>query len=251
MEKSLGAFEELNSLPGHVAIVMDGNGRWAQQRNLPRHSGHKAGVEVVRSSIEVCLKHKIKVLTLFAFSSENWRRPKNEVNLLLDLFMTSLSSEIRRLQENDIKIKFIGDISAFPQKLQKKIYFAESETSKNKGLILQVAANYGGRWDIKQAIQKIAEKVSEGLIKTEEINEDLISQYTSFSQVADPDLFIRTGGDFRISNFLLWHSAYTEFYFTPVLWPDFSEKFFEEALEEFAHRQRRFGKTSEQVQAAN
>tara|TARA_Y100001935_G_scaffold210878_1_gene180950 strand:- start:1250 stop:2005 length:756 start_codon:yes stop_codon:yes gene_type:complete len=251
MEKSLEISQDLASIPEHVAIVMDGNGRWAQKRGLARHSGHKAGVEAVRSSVEVCLKYNIKVLTLFAFSSENWRRPKNEVNLLLELFMTSLSSEIKRLQQNNIKIKIIGDITAFPPKLQKKIRFAESETSRNKGLILQVAANYGGRWDITQAVQQLAENVSQGLIKPEEINEDLISEYTSFAQVADPDLFIRTGGDLRISNFLLWHSAYSEFYFTPILWPDFTEEFFEEALEEFANRQRRFGKTSEQVQAAN
>jgi len=237
-------------LPEHVAIIMDGNGRWAERRGQPRHAGHKAGVESVRSTIEACARHGIRVLTLFAFSSENWRRPKTEVNLLMELFMTALSREVKRMQNNNIRLRIIGDVSAFPDKLQKRIVAAENETAANDGLVLQIAANYGGRWDVTQAARRLAEKVARGEIRPEQIDERLMAEQTSFSDVPDPDLFIRTGGDLRISNFLLWHCAYSELYFTPTLWPDFDAAAFDEALTEFARRQRRFGQTGGQVQVS-
>jgi len=237
-------------VPEHVAVIMDGNGRWAQQRGQPRHAGHKAGVESVRSTIEGCVRHGVKALTLFAFSSENWRRPKTEVNLLMELFMTALTREVKRLQKNNIRLRVIGDVSAFPDKLQKKIAAAENETANNDGLVLQIAANYGGRWDVTQAARRVAEKVAAGEIRVDQIDESLMAENTSFSDIPDPDLFIRTGGDLRISNFLLWHCAYTELYFTPTLWPDFDAEALDKALAEFARRQRRFGQTSEQVKAA-
>lgn len=239
------------SIPEHVAIIMDGNGRWAQQRGQARHRGHKAGVESVRSTIEACIEHGVKVLTLFAFSSENWRRPKIEVNLLLELFMTALSREVRRMQQHNIRLRVIGDVSGFPDKLQKKILAAEEETAANDGLVLQIAANYGGRWDVTEAARRLAEKVAAGEIAPHQIDEKMLAGHTALSDVPDPDLFIRTGGDLRISNFLLWHSAYTELYFTPVLWPDFDAGQFEKALAEFARRQRRFGQTGEQVQVVS
>jgi undecaprenyl diphosphate synthase len=234
-------------IPEHVAIIMDGNGRWAQQRGQRRHAGHKAGVESVRSTIESCIKYGVKALTLFAFSSENWRRPKAEVSLLMELFMTALSREVKRMRHNNIRLRIIGDVSAFPDKLQKKIVAAENETANNDGLVLQVAANYGGRWDVTQAARRLAEKVASGEIRPDQIDENLMAEHTSFADIPDPDLFIRTGGDLRISNFLLWHCAYSELYFTQTLWPDFDANAFEQALGEFARRQRRFGQTGEQV----
>jgi undecaprenyl diphosphate synthase len=189
------------------------------------------------------------VLTLFAFSSENWRRPKAEVNLLMELFMAALSREVKRMQNNNIRLRIIGDVSAFPDKLQKKIVAAENETADNDGLVLQIAANYGGRWDVTQAARRLAEMVAAGEIRPDQIDETLMAENTSFSDVPDPDLFIRTGGDLRISNFLLWHCAYSELYFTPTLWPDFDGDELDKALEDFARRQRRFGQTGEQVGA--
>jgi undecaprenyl diphosphate synthase len=235
------------SIPEHVAIIMDGNGRWAQQRGKPRHAGHKAGVESVRSTIESCIRHGVKVLTLFAFSSENWRRPKSEVNMLMELFMTALSREVKRMQNNNIRLRIIGDVTAFPDKLQKKILTAENETAGNDGLLLLIAANYGGRWDVTQAARELAEKVASGEIRADQIDEKLLGEHTSLAGLPDPDLFIRTGGDLRISNFLLWHCAYSELYFTKILWPDFDAEAFEQALAEYARRQRRFGQTGEQV----
>jgi undecaprenyl diphosphate synthase len=239
------------AVPEHVAIIMDGNGRWAQARGQARHAGHKAGVASVRSSIEECVRHGVKVLTLFAFSSENWRRPKSEVNLLMELFLTALQREVKRLQNNDIQLRVIGDISAFPEKLQQRIRASEEATRDNKSLILQIAANYGGRWDITQAARQLAVSVREGRLRPDEIDEKLFARTTALNDLPDPDLFIRTGGDQRISNFLLWHCAYTELYFTPVLWPDFGAKAFAEALAEFATRQRRFGRTGAQLEAAD
>ena len=238
-------------IPEHVAIIMDGNGRWAQARGQARHAGHKAGVESVRSTIEGCIRRGVKVLTLFAFSSENWRRPKTEVNLLMELFMTALAREVKRMRSNNIRLRIIGDVSAFPDKLQKRIVAAESDTADNDGLVLQIAANYGGRWDVTQAARLLAERVAAGEIKPEDIDERMMAEATSFSDVPDPDLFIRTGGDLRISNFLLWHCAYSELYFTPTLWPDFDAEAFDAALAEFARRQRRFGQTGEQVKASS
>jgi undecaprenyl diphosphate synthase len=234
--------------PEHVAIIMDGNGRWAEARGQPRHAGHRAGVASVRSTIEECIRHGVKVLTLFAFSSENWRRPKAEVNMLMDLFLTALQREVKRMQSNDIRLRVIGDISAFPDKLQKRIRASENATRDNRRLILQIAANYGGRWDITQAARRLAAAVRRGDLNPEDIDEKVFARATALSDVPDPDLFIRTGGDLRISNFLLWHCAYTELYFTPVLWPDFDSDEFAKAVAEFARRQRRFGQTGGQLE---
>jgi undecaprenyl diphosphate synthase len=238
------------AIPEHVAIIMDGNGRWAEARGQARHAGHKAGVASVRSTIEECIRHGVKVLTLFAFSSENWRRPKAEVSLLMELFLSALQREVKRMQTNEIQLRVIGDISAFPDKLQRRIRASEEATRDNKRLILQIAANYGGRWDITQAARRLAAAVRSGDIDPEEIDEKAFAHATTLNDLPDPDLFIRTGGDQRISNFLLWHCAYTELYFTPVLWPDFGAEAFHEAIAEFAGRQRRFGRTGAQLQGA-
>lgn len=234
-------------LPRHVAIIMDGNGRWAQQRGLPRHAGHPAGVEAVRKVIEHCVKREIEVLTLFAFSSENWRRPKKEVGLIMDLFIRSLRKEAKRLQHNGVRLKVIGDRSAFSDKLQYRIREVEQLTAQNHRLVLQVAANYGGRWDILQAAKRLAEEVEDGKIRSDEINEELFAAKLSFPELPNPDLFIRTGGECRLSNFLLWQSAYAELYFSNLLWPDFDAAALDLAFEDYVKRQRRFGQTGEQV----
>ncbi|MCW8976910.1 MAG: isoprenyl transferase [Sedimenticola sp.] len=239
----------LTRLPRHIAIIMDGNGRWAQQRGLMRHAGHKAGVKTVRSSVEQSVKHGIDVLTLFAFSSENWKRPKKEVSLLMDLFMVALQREVKRLKRNNVRLRIIGDRSAFSEKLQQRISAAEAETAGNDGLVLQIAANYGGRWDITQAVRRIAASVASGQLQPDHIDEDLISSELSFKDLPDPDLFIRTGGEQRISNFMLWQSAYTELYFTDAYWPEFDAEAFDQAIAFYSSRQRRFGMTGEQLQS--
>jgi undecaprenyl diphosphate synthase len=235
-------------LPKHIAIIMDGNGRWAKKRGLPRYAGHPAGVDAVRGVVELCVELKISVLTLFAFSSENWQRPPKEVNLIMDLFLRSLKKEVRRLDRNHVKLRVIGEHSAFSPKLQQQIREAEQRTQSNQGLLLQVAANYGGRWDITQAARRLAEKVAQGELAPDQVDEQALANNLSFSGVPEPDLFIRTGGERRISNFLLWQCAYTELYFTDMLWPDFNRQAMEEALADFSRRQRRFGRTGEQVQ---
>ncbi|MEW8500671.1 MAG: polyprenyl diphosphate synthase, partial [Candidatus Thiodiazotropha taylori] len=214
-------------LPRHLAIIMDGNGRWAKKRGLPRYAGHPAGVDAVRRVVEACVVRKISVLTLFAFSSENWRRPAKEVNLIMDLFIRSLRKEIKRLDRNQVKLKVIGDRSAFSKKLQQQIADAEQQTASNQGLLLQVAANYGGRWDITQAARCLAQSVESGELSVDQIDEQALAQHLSFAGVPEPDLFIRTGGEKRISNFLLWQCAYTELYFTDLLWPDFDDQVLE------------------------
>jgi len=233
--------------PRHIAIIMDGNGRWAQKRFMPRAIGHQAGVKTVRKIVEYCAKQKIEVLTLFAFSSENWRRPDEEVSLLMALFMATLQREINKLHRNNIRLRFIGDRSAFPEKLQAKMAEGEAQTKDNTDLTLVVAANYGGRWDMAQAFQKIADKLSSGELSKQDINEALINQHLSTADLPEPDLFIRTGGEQRVSNFLLWQLAYAELYFTDALWPDFDQKCLEQAIVSFKGRQRRFGHTGEQV----
>ena len=238
----------IESVPRHVAMIMDGNGRWAKKRFLPRIAGHRAGVETVRNAVQVCGQHGIEVLTLFAFSSENWRRPQSEVSLLMDLFLTALGRETRRLHENNVRLKVIGERSAFSEKLQEKITDAEQLTAANSGLTLVIAANYGGRWDITQAARAIAQKVQAQEIQASEITETMLEQHLSMYGLPEPDLFIRTGGEERVSNFLLWQLAYTEFYFTDTLWPDFGSSLFEDALISFSKRQRRFGRTGDQVE---
>lgn len=236
--------------PKHIAIIMDGNGRWAQQRGLPRFAGHKAGVEAVRDIVKECSVKKIKALTLFAFSSENWRRPKKEVSLLMDLFMMALDREVKKLHENNVQLRIIGDKNAFSEKLQKRITKAELLTKDNTGLVLNIAANYGGQWDITQSVKKLAERVQSGEISAGDITEDTIAENLSLADLPEPDLFIRSGGEMRISNFLVWQLAYTELYFTDVLWPDFKRDEFNQALKSFTGRQRRFGRTGEQVEKA-
>ncbi|WP_395345516.1 polyprenyl diphosphate synthase [Ningiella sp. W23] len=226
---------------------MDGNGRWAQQRNKRRTAGHKAGVEAVREAVSYARKKGIQALTLFAFSSENWQRPKDEISVLMDLFSFVLKSEVKKLNKNDIRLKVIGDISAFDEKLREKIRAAEALTKSNQSLILNIAANYGGRWDIINAAKSLFQKVSSNECSIDDIDEASFSQHISTHGLADLDLLIRTGGDHRISNFLLWQCAYAEFYFTDTLWPDFKEDLFAKAVEDFSLRQRRFGLTGEQI----
>ena len=233
--------------PRHIAIIMDGNGRWAQKRFMPRAVGHQAGVKAVRKIVEYCAKHEVEVLTLFAFSSENWRRPEAEVALLMALFMATLQREISKLDRNNIRLRFIGDRSAFSDKLQQKMIEGEAQTQNNTDLTLVVAANYGGHWDMCQAAQKVVKKMSTGELENQMISEQLISQHLSTAGLPDPDLFIRTGGEQRVSNFMLWQLAYTELYFTTTLWPDFDQNSLEDAIKSFKSRQRRFGHTSEQV----
>ncbi len=236
-----------NPNPRHIAIIMDGNGRWAQKRLMPRVLGHHAGVKAVRKIVEYCAKSGVEVLSLFAFSSENWRRPQDEVNLLMDLFMATLQSEVDKLDDNNIRLKIIGDKSAFSEKLQAKILAAEAQTANNAGLTLVIAANYGGRWDITQALQRISLAIQQGELAPQDISEQLINQYLVTADLPEPDLFIRSGGEERISNFLLWQLAYTEFYFTDVLWPEFDQDVLEQAIISFKTRQRRFGHTGEQM----
>lgn len=239
------------SVPRHIAIIMDGNGRWAQKRYLPRAAGHQAGVKTVRNIVDYCARHGIEVLTLFAFSSENWRRPKEEVSLLMGLFMATLQREVNKLDKNGIRLRFIGDRSAFSPQLQEKIVAGERQTEKNTGLTLVIAANYGGRWDMCQAMRKIAAMVKADELSVDDIDEQVISRQLSIADLPEPDLFIRTGGEKRVSNFLLWQLAYTELYFTDTLWPDFDQQCLEKAIEDFATRERRFGHTGEQIHAKN
>ncbi len=238
-------------VPQHIAIIMDGNGRWANRRQLPRIAGHRAGVENVRVIVERCAELGIKVLTLFAFSSENWRRPPTEVRLLLELFSVALEQEVERLDNNGVRLQVIGDRAGFPRKLQRKIDRAEKLTEANEALTLVIAANYGGRWDVTQATRRVAEEVSVGNLAPTEITEDTISKYLCVTNLPAPDLFIRSGGEQRISNYLLWQLAYTELYFTECLWPDFDAAEFDRALQSYALRQRRFGMTGDQIELAN
>ena len=210
-----------DQLPRHVAIVMDGNGRWAQQRSLPRTMGHREGAKAVRRIVQACSERGIAVLTLFAFSSENWRRPQWEIEVLMKLFLATLRNEIRRLDAANVRLRFIGDRSAFSEILQDYIAKAERRTAANTGLILVIAANYGGRWDIAQAGQQLAEEVAAGRLQPGDVTADRFHHYTCLSDLPEPDLLIRTGGEQRISNFLLWQMAYTELYFTDRLWPDY------------------------------
>ena len=226
---------------------MDGNGRWAKTQGLPRVAGHKKGVEIVKSMVPTCGKRGIPYLTLFAFSSENWKRPGAEVKLLIELLTATLENEIRSLHEHKVRLRVIGDISRFPERLQKAIAAADDLTRNNKALNLTIAINYGGKWDLQQACQSIAELVEQGELSSKSVTPALIESQLCTHELPEPDLFIRTGGEKRISNFLLWQLAYTELYFTETYWPDFDEMCFDKALEAFASRQRRFGKTGAQV----
>ncbi len=227
---------------------MDGNGRWAKARHLPRTAGHKRGVDATRRTVEACAKRGVEVLTVFAFSSENWRRPEDEVSTLMELFITALRREVNRLIENNVRLRFIGERDAFSKKLQAGIRDAEARTAELTGMQLVVAANYGGRWDIAQAAKRLAEACIEGELQPADITPERVAEQVALCDVPEPDLFIRTGGEQRISNFLLWQLAYTELFFTDALWPDFDETLLEEAFAVFAARQRRFGQTGEQVE---
>lgn len=234
--------------PKHIAIIMDGNGRWAKQRLQPRFMGHRAGVKSVEKIVKHCVKRNIEVLSLFAFSSENWRRPSKEVSLLMELFAVALKQQTKRIHANNARLRIIGDISKFSASLQKQILEAQAITENNTGLTINVAANYGGRWDVTQSVQQLAESVKAGTIQPDEITEQHITQGLQTADLVEPDLFIRTGGEQRVSNFMLWQMAYTEFYFTDALWPDFDEESLDQAIDSFSQRERRFGKTSEQLQ---
>ncbi len=233
--------DSLLPIPCHVAVVMDGNGRWAQQRRRPRAFGHRAGVKAVRGMIQACLRREIALLTLFAFSSENWSRPKGEVSSLMDLFLRSLRKEADQLAGNGVRLRFIGERSAFAAELQRAMDEVERKTSANDRLQLNIAVNYGGRWDILQAARRLAEAVQSGELSPDQITIERLHEATSLAGMPDPDLLIRTGGEQRISNFLLWQCAYTELYFCDTLWPDFDDVALDVALADFRSRQRRFG----------
>ena len=234
-----------SDVPRHVAIIMDGNGRWAKKRHLPRFAGHKRGVEAVRGVVKACVERGIRFLTLFAFSSENWRRPPEEVALLMQLFIAALENEVKKLHRNRIRLKVIGDRGAFDRKIQDLIADGEELTASNEALTLTIAANYGGRWDILQAVDRfLKDHVSrEGRM----IQESDLTPYLAMSYAPEPDLFIRTGGEQRVSNFLLWQLAYAEMYFTDTLWPDFDAAALDAAIASYRTRERRFGRTSEQL----
>lgn len=236
---------QVSAAPTHIAVIMDGNGRWARKRFLPRIAGHKRGVETVRELVRQCVKLDVKYLTLFAFSSENWRRPAEEVSFLMGLFVEALDREVIKLHQNNIRFMLIGDRTHFDPKLVRQIEASEALTANNTGLVLTIAANYGGRWDILQAMNKMqnAKPQLAGQYKEEDFQ-----PYLSMNYAPEPDLFIRTGGEMRISNFLLWQLAYTELYFTETLWPDFDEEAFNLAIDSYRKRERRFGRTSEQLQ---
>jgi undecaprenyl diphosphate synthase len=241
----------LQTKPQHIAIIMDGNGRWARKRMLPRLMGHKAGVDAVHEVIKGCVIHKIPVLTLFAFSSENWRRPPEEVSHLMRLFVTALEREAKKLHEQNIQLRIIGDRTKFSEKLQLRMGEAEKLTHLNSGLKLVIAANYGGKWDILQAVQALAAEVEQNKLTSAEISFDTIRAKLTLADLPEPDFFIRTSGEQRISNFFLWQLAYAELYFTDTLWPDFSEAEFNQALDFFAKRERRFGHTGDQILPKN
>jgi undecaprenyl diphosphate synthase len=235
---------QTGDVPRHVAIIMDGNGRWARRRRLPRIAGHRRGAEAVRASVRACDERGIEYLTLFAFSSENWRRPAEEVALLMRLFRTALEREVDELHRNGVRLKVVGDTARFDPKIRELIESGEALTAGNRRLTLTIAANYGGRWDILQAMNRVLkDKPSSG-----PIDENLINPYLAMSYAPEPDLFIRTGGEQRISNFLLWQLAYTELYFTETLWPDFDGAALDEAIASYRRRERRFGRTSEQLE---
>jgi undecaprenyl diphosphate synthase len=237
-------------IPGHIAIVMDGNGRWAKKRKRPRTMGHQAGLKALRAVIEHCVQLGVDTLTVFAFSSENWNRPAGEISRLMEIFLRALDKEANELHENGICLRFIGDKTAFKSNIQTKMSAAETLTRDNTRMVVNIAVNYGGRWDITQAARKLAGAIAQGDLSADDIDESKFANFLALSNSTDPDLFIRTGGEMRVSNFLLWQSAYTEFYFTPVLWPDFDDHTIDEAITAYQSRERRFGRTSDQLKGA-
>jgi undecaprenyl diphosphate synthase len=234
-------------VPNHVAIIMDGNGRWAKQRNLPRTAGHREGVQAAQEIIKASGEAGVRYLTLFAFSSENWKRPKAEVSALMELFLRSLKNEVRNLSDNGVRLKFLGDTEYLSKKLHQQIEMSERMTCDNDKLFLNIAVNYGGKWDILEATKKLVKEVQDGKLAISEIENHMLEVNLATENMPSPDLFIRTGGEQRISNFLLWQLAYTELYFCEALWPDFSPQELKKAFDSFSSRQRRYGQTQEQV----
>ncbi|KZZ45828.1 MAG: isoprenyl transferase [Saccharospirillaceae bacterium] len=237
-------------VPKHVAIIMDGNNRWAKKRFMPGVAGHKAGVDAVRAVVETSANEGVEVLTLFAFSSENWRRPEKEVSALMQLFVAALEREVKKLHRNNIRLVVMGDLSGFTQKIQQLVQDAHQLTCDNTAMTLVIAANYGGQWDIVQAAKRVAAEVQAGRLSVDDIDEQTFHQHTRLSEFPAPDLMIRTGGEQRISNFMLWQTAYSEFYFSDALWPDFKEQEYKKALTAFSDRTRRFGRTDDQLKEA-
>jgi len=244
---SAESLKKHGDIPVHIAIIMDGNGRWARRRGLPRAAGHKQGVETVREIVKACIEVGVKYLTLYTFSTENWKRPKDEVSTLMRLIVKSLHKETKELHSNNIRLSTIGNISSLPDIVQKELSDAVQVTSANNKMVLNLALSYSGRWEIIEAVRKIAEKVESGKMSINDIDESAFSKHLTTSEFPDPDLVIRSGGEFRISNFLLWQIAYSEVFITDVLWPEFSKKYLFEAISDFQKRERRFGLVSEQI----
>lgn len=242
------AVPEVGDVPRHVAIIMDGNGRWARKRFMPRVAGHKRGVETLRRVIKACIERNIEYLTVFAFSSENWRRPQEEVNFLMNLFVAALNEEVSRLHQNGIRLRVVGDLDRFEPRLQELIRAGEAQTAGNSRLVLTIAANYGGRWDIMQAANRLARAHPE---RCGQWTESDLTPFLAMAHTPEPDLFIRTGGEQRISNFMIWQLAYTELYFTDRLWPEFDARTLDAAIASYRRRERRFGRTSEQLKEDN
>ena len=242
--------KQTGNIPTHIAIIMDGNGRWAKKRSLPRIAGHKEGVESVRDIVEICGQLGVNYLTLYAFSTENWKRPKQEVSLLMRLLMRALRDETDKLHEKNVRVHTIGDIAALPQEVQDELLDAIEKTKHNTGLNLLLALSYSGRWDLINAVKQIASEVKKGNLKIEHINDQIVSQHLSTKDIPEPDLLVRTSGELRISNFLLWQLAYSEIYISEVLWPDFRRGELYKAISDYQKRERRFGMVSEQLKQA-
>lgn len=246
-EQLAEALKKSGVIPKHIAIIMDGNGRWAKKRGLPRVAGHKRGVDTVKEIVEACAEIGVKYLTLYTFSTENWKRPKDEVSTLMRLLLNSLRDRVNELNDNDIRLTTIGNTGSLPIAVQKQLYADIERTKNNKKMVLNLALSYSGRWELLEAIKEIARAASQGQIKLNDITEGLVSNNLTTKNIPDPDLVIRTSGEFRVSNFLLWQIAYSEFIITETLWPDFSRKDLYEAIQIFQKRERRFGKVSEQI----
>lgn len=246
-EKSQEALKQSGEIPTHIAIIMDGNGRWAKKRGLPRVAGHKRGVDTVKEIVEACAEIGVKYLTLYTFSTENWKRPKDEVSMLMRLLLNSLRERVNELNENDVRLTTIGDTESLPLEVQKQLSEDIERTKNNKKMVLNLALSYSGRWELLEAIKKISDLSAKGKLSAEDIDEKLVSSFLTTKEIPDPDLVIRTSGEFRVSNFLLWQIAYSEFIITETLWPDFSKYDLYDAIKIFQTRERRFGKVSEQI----
>lgn len=246
-EKLQDDLKKSGEIPIHIAIIMDGNGRWAKKRGLPRVAGHKRGVETVKDIVKACAQIGVKFLTLYTFSTENWNRPKDEVSTLMRLLVKTLRKEVNELNENNVKLVTIGDVKALPEEVQKELRDSMIKTSDNKRMTLNLALSYSGRWELLEAIRSIAVNAADGRLNIDDINEDCISGFLNTKNIPDPDLLIRTSGEFRVSNFLLWQIAYTEFFITDVFWPEFKRVHLYQAIKNFQGRERRFGKVSEQI----